>query len=298
MRSYSAWLVALLMLLTACSTAPSVTPQAAGSTPQAPTPTWTPAPFSTSTEPFALPLPESLTTVELHERLDPFGSVSEGCVLPCYNSCVPGEATMEEALVFYSRLGIGVPDLIPGDYQDARDGTGHLGAWLTKSTDVVHAEEIGLAPPVVDIYLEDNVVQYIYTGWEYAPPYLTLPVVLENLGEPDRIDLGLVLRLDPAAYILQFVYADVHAGFLFKGDTTGDANRRQVCFSDEQVAVTYFGVFSPDVTPMEGLAGSHYLLPLEESLGLSYADLAALVAAGGCLEIPAERWSLWQELEQ
>jgi hypothetical protein len=301
MRSRNVWLIASLVLLAACSTAPATAPLAAREAPEAPAgaptslPTWTPPLSPTPIPSPTLPLPESLTTQELHERLDPFAEAVGGCALPCYNGLLAGESSTGDILRFYSGLGIGVSDLIPGDYQQFEGGTGHLRAWLTKTTDVLQAEEMGLAPPVVDIYLEGDVAQYLYVKWEYSPPYLTPLLVLAKLGQPDRIDVGLLLARTPPAYMLQLVYTADRVGFLFRGETSGDAARRRICIVDGQVEATYFGAFAPHEVPMEGLANSEYLVPLEEATGLSYDVFAALVSAGECLEIPAERWGLWQE---
>ncbi len=95
--------------------------------------------------------------------------------------------------------GVGAADLIPGDYEAAQDGTGRLSAWLTKTSDVLQAEEMGLAPPLVNVYLQDNVVQYVYVGWEYLLSYLLPARVLEQLGQPDELNLALVFNRIPPA---------------------------------------------------------------------------------------------------
>jgi hypothetical protein len=285
-----------LALLTACggppSTAiPSPAPQSEAATP---------APLEivpTPVEPTPdLPRPETLTTEQLHQRLDPFAGLAADCALPCYNGLIPGASGAYDTLLFYSHLGIGLGDLIPGDDQSLRSGTGSVSAWLTKTSDVTQAEEMGLAPPLVDIYLQDGLTQYLYVGWQYYPPYLTLPRVLEMLGPPTRLDLALVFDQQPPAYMLQLVYDEQRTGFAFSGPTSGDDAARQVCLGDESVSVTRFGVFAPGVTPMEGLSNSPYLLPLAETVGLPYEDFAALVASGECLTIPAETWGAWQAI--
>jgi hypothetical protein len=243
-----------------------------------------------------LPRPETLTTEQMHQRLDPFAGLAAGCALPCYNGLIPGASGAYETLLFYSRLGIGLGDLIPGDDQSLRTGTGSASAWLTKTSDVTQAEALGLAPPLVDIYLQDGLTQYVYVGWQYYPPYLTLPRVLEMLGPPTRLDLALVFDQQPPLYVLQLVYGEQQTGFSFSGRTSGDDSARLVCLSGDGVSVTRFGVFAPDVTPMEGLSNSAYLLPLAETVGLPYEQFAALVSAGNCLAIPAETWGAWQAI--
>jgi hypothetical protein len=295
MSARIAGIVVGLSLLAACGGPPS--------TPAAPTPVLqgeAPAPLeivSTLVEPTPdLPAPETLTTEQLHQRLDPFAGLAADCALPCYNGLIPGASGAYDTLLFYSRLGIGLGDLIPGDDQSLRSGTGSVSAWLTKTSDVTQAEALGLAPPLVDIYLQDGLTQYLYVGWQYYPPYLTLPRVLEMLGPPTRLDLALVFDQLPPIYMLQLVYDEPRAGFAFSGRAPGDEATRQVCLSDEGVSVTRFGVFAPDVTPMEGLSNSAYLLPLAETVGLSYEEFAALAAAGECLTIPAETWGAWQAI--
>jgi hypothetical protein len=243
-----------------------------------------------------LPRPETLTTEELHQRLDPFAGLAADCALPCYYGLIPGTSGVYDTLLFYSRLGIGLGDLIPGDDQSLRTGTGSASAWLTKTSDVTQADALGLAPPLVDIYLQDGLTQYLYVGWQYYPPYLTLPRVLEVLGPPTQLDLALVFDQQPPVYVLQLVYGEQQTGFSFSGRASGDETALQVCLSDESVSVTRFGVFAPGVTPMEGLSNSAYLLPLTDTLGLSYEEFAALVSAGNCLTIPAETWGAWQAI--
>jgi hypothetical protein len=241
--------------------------------------------------------PESLTNAELHQRLDPFSDVEGSCPLPCYNGLTAGQSNLQDVLAFYSHLGIGATDLIPGDYEAAQDGSGRLSAWLTKTSDVVQAEEMGLAPPLVNVYLQDNVVQYVYVGWEYLPPYLHPSRVLEQLGQPDNLNLALILDQNPPSYLLQFVYAQRGIGVAFSGPMPGDSSQREVCPSGGQVNVTVFGIFIPGTAPMQGLNNAEYLLPLETTLRLSYTDFVGLLSAGECLSIPAAQWTPWQTMQ-
>lgn len=288
-----------ILLLAACGSPTTPVVPTAASTPPfiGPAPTQTSPIGATAIPTFAPPLPESLTTQELHARLDPFAPDAE-CELPCYVGLTPGQANIKEALVFYSNLGIGINDFIPGDVQQAQSGTGHLGAWLTKTSDVIQAEEMGLAPPVVDVYVEDQIVQYIYIGWKYAPTYLTLPRVVERLGQPKRLDFALDFTKDPPAYLIQFVYPDLPVGFLFSGETQGDQAVRQVCYVPDQVSVTYLGTFAPDVAPMEGVLGAENVIPLDEVMDSSIGDFLAAVTSPDCASIPASQWGMWQETDE
>ncbi len=290
-------LILTLLVLTACSRpAATAQPSAPPSVVEA-GPSTIPA-FSPTATPTLMPLfPESLTNVELHQRLDPFSAVEGSCPLPCYNGLTAGQSNMQDVLVFYSHLGIGATDLIPGDYEAAQDGSGRLSAWLTKTSDVLQAEEMGLVPPLVNVYLQDNVVQYVYVGWEYLPPYLHPSHVLEQLGQPDGLNLALLFNQNPPSYLLQFVYTQKGIGVAFSGPMPGDSSLREVCLSSEQVNVTVFGVFIPGTVPMEGLSNAEYLLPLEAALGLSYTDFADLLSAGECLGIPAAQWTPWQTMQ-
>ncbi len=298
MNRQSIRMLIMLLLLSACSSN-AVPKETSGSTPTVGA-VKLPAPMETLSSSLSTPtlaLPESLSTLELHQRLDPLASTLDGCRLPCYNGLVPGQSGLREALNFYSRLGIGVPDLIPGDYQTAQGGTGGLGAWLTKSSDVVQAADLGLAPPLVDIYLQDNIVQYVYVGWHYAPPYLTLPRVLDVMGQPSQINLALLFKPEANTYALQTIYADARVGFAFYGLAPGDATMLRVCFGEQQASVTYFGAFAPNLTPMEGLEGSEFLLPLEGTLGLSYSYFVTQIVNDACLEVPSSQWTPWQALQ-
>ncbi len=247
---------------------------------------------------FAPPVPDSMSTQELHQRLNPLLDSTEGCTLPCYNGLVAGQSTDEDTLTFYGHLGIGLPDLVPGDYDALQDGdgTGRLSAWLTKSTDVVQAEEMGLAPPYVNVHLENNVVKFLYVAWEYYPPYLTIGNVLDRFGQPDQLNLALNFEKDPANFMLQLIYTGQQAGFAFYGETTGDASARTICLAEGQV-LTLFSTFATDITPMGGLSDFQYLLPMQETLGLSYADFDGKMHAGECLTIPSDQWQPWLSLQ-
>lgn len=240
--------------------------------------------------------PENLTTAELHERLDPFAGGD--CVLPCYGGLVAGQSNTQNAIDFYARLGIGTRDLIPGDYPEVEDRTGRMGAYLSKTSDIMQAMEAGFKPPLVDIYIENDVVQYIYVGWQYSyPSYLTVPRVLEIMGQPDRLDLGLVFSREPVTFVIQLVYTEERLGFSYYGNALGDAAQQRVCLTDDQVVLTYFGLVASGSEPMEGLADSDYLLPLLETLTMSYNDFTAQITAGGCLEILASQWAPWQGIQ-
>jgi hypothetical protein len=238
---------------------------------------------------------ESLTTAELHERLDPFTPTVEGCELPCYNGLTVGETGWIGALNFYARLGIGPTDTIPGDYDAARDGTGRLGAWLTKTSDAAQAEDMGLAAPLVDLYLENGTAQILYVVWRYAPPYLTLPGVLDALGPPGGIDLALDPATDPAGYVLRMLYPDQRAGFAFYGQIAPATGGVALCFDEAHVERTFFGLFAEGVPMMEGLDGTEALRPLAEVDGRTYEDFAADLADDGCLSLPDDALGLWAE---
>ncbi len=296
------------VLLAACLG--TATPQTVASTPtgaSAPPPSLATPPAETvfppdevQSSPLPTPtlsVPESLTTAELHRRLDPFGTTDRSCVLPCYNGLRVGQSGQQDVLNFYAWLGIGVQDLIPGDYEAVQDGSGRLGAWLTKTSDLLSAAESGLTPPLVDIYLESGLVQSIYVGWQYYPPYVTVSRTLEVLGQPAQVDLALVFSQDPPTYMLRLLYPTQQTGFAFYGQTIGDATVRQVCFSAEQVTSAFFGVFAPGIPPMAGLTYSDYLLPVEQTLSITQAQFAALATQEQCLNIAASLWTPWQALQ-
>ncbi len=245
----------------------------------------------------ALLPPESLTTVELHQRLDPFSGWMPDCSLPCYNGLLAGQSTTPDVYDFYSRLGIGLRDLIPGDYPGIEDGTGRLGAWLTKTTDVIQAEEMGLAPPLMSISVVDNLAELISVGWEYAPPYLTAPLVLQQMGQPDRVDLSLIFMQEPTSFMVHLLYARNNVGFMFAGQAVPGGSSLQVCLSSEQVAAATMNVYAPDLDPMEGIPFSQYLLPLDTSVGMSVADFAARISQAQCIDLPASAWPAWQNME-
>ncbi len=287
------------LLLAACAAAtpsggpPSAippVPQPTEAASSAVPPTFLPSPTPT------LALPESLTSAELHQRLDPFGGATPNCALPCYNGLLVGHSGLPEALNFYARLGIGIPDLIPGDYGAIQDGSGRLGAWLLTASDVVQATQLGLTPPLVDLYLEGGVVQSVYVGWPYIPAYLTPARALEMLGQPTQIDLALAFEGDSPQAMLRFLYAPVQVGFAFYAAAEREGSGWQACFSDAHPGRAFLGIFAPHVPPMAGLTYNERLLPLLETLGIAYEDFAAQLAAANCVSLSAEQVAVWQAL--
>ncbi len=245
----------------------------------------------------SLLFPESLTTAELHVRLDPFGAAYPECFLPCYNGLIMGRSTTPDVYDFYARLGIGIPDLIPGDYPAIQDGTGRLGAWLTKSSDAASAAQMGLAAPLVSIYVLDNVAETLYVGWEYYPDYLTIPRIVEQMGAPDFIDLALIFGDEAVLYLLRMLYSDRQTGFAFYGEAVGDNAIQQMCFDKAHVRAVTLGLYKPGLPPLDGLQYGEYLLPIDQTLGLTNATFIEQVTAGSCIEAPAAAWPAWQDLE-
>ncbi|MBN1311085.1 MAG: hypothetical protein JXB30_06665 [Anaerolineae bacterium] len=288
----------LISLLTACSgngASPQATDVQTGGTSALPLPTWTPAGQGVSGQAVSAPYPDSLTTAELEARLAPFNSPD--CMLPCYNGLIPGQSGVQEALNFYSRLGISALDMQPGDYEAVLDGTGSLGAVLIRSSDILQAIDAGFNPPRVDLRLSDNVVRYLHVKWGSVPSYLTPVHVLEMMGQPDRLDLGLILDEVNPEFVLQMVYSSRQTGFAFFGSAPSDGTQLQVCLSPERVKTALLGAFAPGEAIMAGFSHEKYLLPLPETLGLSYDDFVAQVGSGGCLVIPASQWTAWQALD-
>lgn len=283
------------LLLSACSPIASMPSSSSPPPPTLPAvpsvaPSHQPSPTAT------LAPPAGLTVAELHQRLDPFNKALPDCTLPCYNGLLVGRSNLNEALNFYARLGIGITDLIPGDYEGIQDGSGRLGAWLLTASDVVQATQAGFTPPLVDLYLEGGVVQSLYVGWRYIPSYLTPAHVLETLGQPTHLDLALAFSEEPPAAMLRLFYPHVQTGFAFYADTSSSGDGWRVCFSEDQAGRAFFGIFAPDIPPMAGLTHSERLLPLLETIGMAYEDFAAEMAATGCLNISAERAAAWQAL--
>lgn len=300
MNRSAACLLLAALLLAACSPEAPLSATAVPAPATAPVATSTPAQEPTATAPAELVLspepPESLTVAELHARLDPFAVAVEGCTLPCYVGLQPGAAALSDVLAFYARLGIGTADLIPGDWDAVQDGTGRVGAWLTKTVDADQAEAQGLPAPLVDIYVEDDALQYAYIGWQYLPPYLTAARVVGALGPPDEVKLGLVLDEELPVYTLHLVYTGKRAAFAYYGRPQGDAVQRSVCLTPGEIDRTFFGLFAPEAPLMGGLAYQQYLLPAGEALGLPAEQVVAQLGAGGCLTVSAEQAAQWAAL--
>jgi hypothetical protein len=237
---------------------------------------------------YAIP-PEVLTTTELHERLDPFAS--QIYQLPCYGGLVPGEGGVQDVIAFYSQLGIAVVDLALGDFEDSRDGTGHMRATLLRTTDVLDSPEIGLSPPQVDVYLEEGTVQYMYVGWQYQPPYLTVERALNQLGQPDRIRVGVATQNQTPLYLMTFTYAENVEGsysLAVAGALQGEGDR-SICFTRETVGVLYLATFAPGQVPLEGLFQAT-LVPVEEGLSSTPQNVTTQASSGECLTMPAEQF--------
>lgn len=289
----AAVLIVTLGLLGACSARAPASPTDVPpptSPPVAPAPTDVPAATEISPPPTAEPIPpDSLTTVELYARLNPLTEAEPGCDLPCYGGLTPGDSPMADVFTFYARLGVGEQDLIPGDVQSAADGSGRLGAGLNKATDV----QPGAAVPLVDIGVEEGIVQSVYVGWPDAPADLTPAAVFDALGEPAEIDLAIDAGAETPFYLLRLAYPDLRSGFAFRGALQAGAGTQDACLSVDGLERAFFGTFAPEQPIMAGLANEEMLLPLRETLGMSYDDLAALAAAGGCLSLTPEQVALW-----
>jgi hypothetical protein len=240
------------------------------------------------------PAPDALTTAELNTRLDPF--TAPLCALPCYGGLTPGQDGLQESLNFLGRLGISALDLIPGDYQAAQDGTGKLGATLLRSTDILNAMDQGFVPPDVEIGLESNLVRYAYVRWTGAPAYLTFARVIEQMGQPEKLDLALIFKNNQIEFVVQMIYTSQQTGFAFLGQAASDGTTVQVCTSGAMTA-TLMGVFAPDKTPMAGLSHQPYLLSVDQGVGISGADFAGQMSSTGCVSIASDRWAAWQALQ-
>ena len=238
--------------------------------------------------------PDNLTTVELHARLDPFTNSPPGCSLPCYNNLIVGQANVNDVYDFYSRLGIGLADLIPGDYAGIQDGSGRLAAWLTKSRDAAEAESMGFAAPLVTIYVTDDVVESLSIGWEYLPPYLPILQVLNQMGPPDEMLIGIVPFQTGTAYLIELRYDERQTGFLYFGKGLPEGGGIRACLDSDSMVSVSFGIARRGLVPMDGLQYSDTLKPLDLTLGMSYPDFAAAMTTSGCLEISDSVLSQWK----
>lgn len=293
MRRFTLVLVFLILLaigLAACGGAATPAPDpvlpgdaspAPGSTVVSftPIPTFTLAPTATR-----IP-PETLTNQELHERLNPYVATDPACTLPCYNGLIPGQSDMGGTMAFFARLGIGERDFIPGDYQVAQNGTGKLGAWLTKTSDITQAEAQGLPAPLVDLYVENGIVQNVYVAYGYTPSYLTPAAVLNQPAAPESIDLGLDVSASPVTYTLRLLYPATSHGVAFYGIATPTDAGYDVCFDSDHLRKAMFGLFAPNLPLMEGIPGVDTLRPIAEVV--SQQDFLTAVGSGGCLTLPA-----------
>jgi hypothetical protein len=121
-----------------------------------------------------------------------------------------------------------------------------------------------------------------------------VPQILTQLGEPPVLRLALVFDEDPPAYLLEMVYPDRQMGFAFYGQTLGDLSARQVCLNPDQVQASSMGIVAPGISPMEDILYVDRLLPLADTLSITYADFAAEMSGDGCIDVPAGTWTAWQ----
>lgn len=246
-------------------------------------------------------LPASLSHAELIALLNPFDKPD--CSLPCYNGITPGQATRQDVVDFYSLLGIGVEDMIPGEVEDIQDGTGSYDAWLTSTNDILTVEAQGIRSPLVEIFLENDILVSLYVTWASQPDYVSPQAVINALGLPTQIDLAVNPELDPAIYYLRFIYRPEGAsgpayGFAFYGVTVGEPAAPEVCLLPAQARFAVMGVFAPGFQDvMTGLLYDVYLLPLQETIGVNPQMLQAQMAAGSCLSISEEQMAVWQAIE-
>ncbi|MBN1120979.1 MAG: hypothetical protein JXJ17_07870 [Anaerolineae bacterium] len=284
--------VSMLMLLAGCAAPSPGTPAgeptaatiAEAPLPPTPLPTFTPLPI---VEPTATPSPPAkLTVEELSQQLDPLGG-GNSCPLPCYGGLMVGQANLNDALEFYSKLGIGTSDLMPGDYDDVRSGTGHLHAWLNKASDQAEAQAAGYAPPLVDIVLQDGLVHQLYIGWSQLPDILDAARIVGALGEPDVLEGAVIQDEEVSTYMLRLIYTTHQADLVYYGSPVTGAGFPQICVNPDTVQQVLFGVWELETGPIEGFALSDHLRPAEESLGASKSDVTARLGTGQCLDIPA-----------
>lgn len=240
-----------------------------------------------------IPTPESVTTAVIEQRLNPF--TDSQCALPCYNGLTPGQADMNGALGFFSRLGISPIDMVPGDYDTTLDGTGHMGAALLRATDIEQAVKVGYKPPNAEVAMLSGVVDNVSINWPDYPPYLTLPIVLQQLGPPNQVDVGLRFIATPPLYVLQLIYTGRQTGFIFAGVTREGSGVLDVCPNEETITNMAMGVFSASQAPLAGSEVSSFVLPLEQSTGTTLDAFLTQINAGGCLSITADRWPQWQK---
>lgn len=251
-------------------------------------PTFDVATLPTAT--LALPDPESLSTQELNDRLNPFGAEAV-CELPCFLGLTPGISDIQDSFFFYRRLGIGSGDLVPGDVQGVADGEGSLAAALTKTTDIEQASALGLPPPNVEVFVEEEIVQYVYVAWRDYPDYLGYREFISQAGTPDRTQLA--VNGETNAFLLQAAYDTGMFGYAVQGDLSDVEGGKQLCLDDQAVDVTYMGSFAPGVVPLEGLPNSQLLLPADETIGESFAEFVG--SGEPCLTITNEQLLSWQQ---
>ncbi|NDJ53722.1 MAG: hypothetical protein GYB68_11640 [Chloroflexi bacterium] len=247
--------------------------------------------------------PVSISYATLIEQMNPF--LADGCDLPCYGGLEPGESSTQDVLAFYANLGIGVDDYIPGDYLQAEDRTGRLGAWLLRTEDLPPANAL---PPRLELYVEDDALRYAYVVWGDVPDYASVPTILQQLGQPSQIDMRVIqpprLQIDEdigqeavLAFTLRLIYQEDEAlssyGFSFEGLFRTDQAEPRMCFQEPFFSAT-MGTFAPGEVPLEdALTDLEGLAPLEEVLGLSYQAFADELADDGCVPVSFEQIQQW-----
>jgi len=240
----------------------------------------------------SIPTPETITTAQLAQRLNPFADPQ--CALPCFNGLTPAAGDFYAALSFYSQLGISSADMVPGDYENTLDGTGHLAASLLRASDVQQAVAAGYRPPRIDIALESGVVSNIFVNWSDYPPAMTLPIILGQLGPPDDLKIGLMFETDPPTFLIQMIYTGRQSGFLFRGTAESAGQALSVCPDAAHITGSALGIYGQGVVPLAGIDAANRLLPMEQSTGIAADQFAALAQASSCLTITADRWAQWQ----
>ena len=224
-----------LLFITACSAEKTITPTVT----LQPSATASASPLPSPTQAIASPTPEPTEYSEAIEELKvkEYLLTNNGCSLPCFWGIVPGNTSLEEALVFFQPFGIAQYHGRSGqNIQNQYDVALDVMSQLVLSSASLFEENSKIAG--IEVSGEGRPDE-ISIFWEIWAKYLPQEIIAQY-GFPDRIWFDTYHNPEvpnpdrPIGYSLWFFYDEKKFLLVYSGITT-KAPEYQVCLGNKSV---------------------------------------------------------------